>query len=199
MGVERFFSSLKRDYNFIHNVNKRIDGEHLLIDFNSIVHITSQFLLENKDKYDNKDVFEVELIEEVGLYIETMLKDYFYVSKLLTITICVDGVPSMSKINEQRKRRYMGEIISKLIKKDESTFSWSRNNISPGTNFMANMMKYLKSSIFEDRIRRQCINLKYYNVSGIDIMGEGEIKILHYIDDLIKNYKNFKRDNFFIY
>ena len=53
MGVERFFSSLRRDYNFIHKVNKKIDGEHLLIDFNSIVHITSQFLLA-KVKKNNK-------------------------------------------------------------------------------------------------------------------------------------------------
>ena len=29
---------------------------------------------------------------------------------------------------------------------NKSSFSWSRNNISPGTEFMANMMKYLKSS-----------------------------------------------------
>ncbi len=57
MGVERFFSSLKRDYNFIHKVNKKIDGEHLLIDFNSIVHITSQFLLENIRKDKNMNIF----------------------------------------------------------------------------------------------------------------------------------------------
>jgi 5'-3' exonuclease len=98
----------------------------------------------------------------------------------------------MAKINEQRKRRYMGEIISKLVKKDEKTFSWSRNNISPGTNFMGNMMKYLNSSNFEDRINNICINLKDYKVSGIDEMGEGEIKILHYIN-------NNKNDNYIIY
>ena len=49
MGVERFFSSLKRDYNFIHNI-KKVDCDHLLIDFNSIVHVTSQFLLEKEKK-----------------------------------------------------------------------------------------------------------------------------------------------------
>ncbi len=198
MGVERFFSSLRRDYNFIHTVNKKIHAEHLLIDFNSIVHITSQFLL-NINNYEKKEVFEVELIDEVGLYIETLLKDKFHMDKIISITICVDGVPSMAKINEQRKRRYMGEIISKLVKKDTSVFSWSRNNIGPGTIFMANMMKFLISSIFEERIRRYCINLKYYYVSGIEIMGEGEMKILHHIDYLIKKNNNFKRDNFIVY
>mgnify|MGYP000450956893 CR=1 FL=1 len=38
MGVERFFSILKRDYNFINDVkpNEKIDCEHLLIDFNIV-------------------------------------------------------------------------------------------------------------------------------------------------------------------
>ena len=125
MGVERFFSSLRRDYNFIHKLNKKIDGEHLLIDFNSIVHVMSQFLLSNikNDNNMTKNKFEVELINEVGYYIEDLLKEQFIVNKIITITICVDGVPSMAKINEQRKRRYMGEIISKLVKKDKDTFS----------------------------------------------------------------------------
>jgi 5'-3' exonuclease len=210
MGVERFFSSLKRDYNFIHSVNKKLDAEHILIDFNSIVHVTSQFLLNNK--YEKKEIFEADLIDEVGLYIETLLKDKFHVEKILSITICVDGVPSMAKINEQRKRRYMGEIISNLVKKDsnksddksddtsdKTSFSWSRNNIGPGTIFMGNMMKFLISSIFEERIRRYCLNLKYYYVSGIDVMGEGEMKILHHIDYLIKKNNDFKRDTFVVY
>ncbi len=203
MGVERFFSSLKRDYNFIHNINKKLDAEHILIDFNSIVHITSQFLLEFKNKYSSKEIFEAELIDEVGLYIETLLKENFYVDKILTISICIDGVPSMAKINEQRKRRYMGEIVSNLVKKDEKSdgksFSWSRNNISPGSHFMENMVKFLFSSIFEERIRKYCIHLKYYYVSGIDSMGEGEMKILHKIDDLIKKNNDYKRDKFVIY
>ncbi len=200
MGVERFFSSLRRDYNFIHKVNKKIDGEHLLIDFNSIVHITSQFLLANKKEVYTKDIFEAKLIEEVGYYIEDLLKENFHCSKIISITICVDGVPSMAKINEQRKRRYMGEIISKLVKKDDtSSFSWSRNNISPGTKFMKSMIDYLMSSNFEERLTMHCSNLKHYDVSGIDIMGEGEMKILHYIDDLKEKHSEYKNDNFIIY
>jgi 5'-3' exonuclease len=212
MGVERFFSSLRRDYNFIHKVNKKINGEHLLIDFNSIVHITSQFLLEQirkeKGKTDSytKDIFEAKLIDEVGIYIEDLLKEQFYCSKIISIIVCVDGVPSMAKINEQRKRRYMGEIVSKLVKdrvsdekSEKTSFSWSRNNISPGTIFMKKMIEYLISSNFEERLKVHCINLKYYHVSGIDKMGEGEMKILHYIDNLIKKKESYKHDNFIIY
>jgi 5'-3' exonuclease len=197
MGVERFFSSLKRDYNFIHNI-KRVECEHFLIDFNSIVHVTSQFLLEKEKKNSiTKEEFEIKLIENVGKYIEELIDNNFDKLKLLTITICVDGVPTMAKIYEQKKRRYMGEILSK-INSMPSTFSWSRNNISPGTDFMNNLMEYLNSSIFEEKIRKLCVNLKHLNISDINQMGEGEIKIMHYIDVLIKK-PDYKRDKIIVY
>ncbi len=198
MGVERFFSSLKRDYNFIHNT-KKVSCEHLLIDFNSIVHVTSQFLLEKEKKNTNitKEEFETILIENVGKYIEDLIENNLDKIKLLTITICVDGVPTMSKIYEQKKRRYMGEILSKM-NSIPSSFSWSRNNISPGTDFMNNLMEYLNSSIFEEKIKKLCANLKHFNVSDINQMGEGEIKIMHYIDILIKK-KDYQRDKFVVY
>ncbi len=198
MGVERFFSSLKRDYNFIHNI-KRVECEHFFIDFNSIVHVTSQFLLEREKKNPKitKEEFETKLIENVGKYIEDLIDNNLDKNKLLTITICVDGVPTMSKIYEQKKRRYMGEILSKMNSMP-STFSWSRNNISPGTDFMNNLMEYLNSSIFEEKIKKLCVNLKHLNVSDINQMGEGEIKIMHYIDVLIKK-PDYRRDKIVVY
>ena len=196
MGVERFFSSLKRDYNFIKDVNKKIECEHILIDFNSIVHISSQFLL-SQMRDTTTEIFEVTLIKKVGDYIVDMLNNTFYPRNLITISICVDGVPSMSKIFEQKKRRYMGDMISYLNKQETGGFSWSRNNISPGTDFMKKMMDYLTSSKFEDSIRNICHNLKHYAVSGIDMMGEGEIKILHQITAMQKT--KYKMDRFVVY
>lgn len=202
MGVERFFSSLKRDYNFIKDVHKKIECEHLLIDFNSIVHVSSQFLLHNNAKHITINEFETMLIEKVGNYIIDMLNNTFYPRNLITISICVDGVPSMSKIFEQKKRRYMGDLLSYLNKQEnnefsQSEFSWSRNNISPGTDFMKKMMDYLNSSKFEDSIRNICHNLKHYNVSGTDMMGEGEIKILHHINMMQKT--KYKMDRYVVY
>ena len=189
MGVERFFSSLKRDYNFIHSITDKINCDHLLIDFNSCVHITSQYLLENYK--ENGDSFETKLIEEVGQYLLDMLKTQFYARDIKSITICVDGVPTMAKIYEQKKRRYMGDLLTNL-KSTTKSFVWSKNNISPGTQFMNNMMNFIKSSTFKDRIYNICHSLIHYNVSGIDEMGEGEIKIIHYINKFNKKYSNEK-------
>ncbi len=198
MGVERFFSSLRRDYNFINDLRNKLECEHVLIDFNSIVHVTSQFLLERlkKDSSMTKHIFETKLIEKVGEYIITMLETQFNPRTILTITICVDGVPSMAKIYEQKKRRYMGDIMAHL-NSHPSSFSWSRNNISPGTEFMNNMMDYLNSAEFDEMIKKICHNIKHYNVSGIDSFGEGEIKILHYIDTLMKT--KYGNDRYVVY
>ncbi len=194
MGVERFFSSLKREYNFIHSITDKITCDHLLIDFNSIVHVTSQFLLENLN-FESIELFETKLIEEVGQYILDMLKMIFHAREIKSITICVDGVPTMAKIYEQKKRRYMGDLLTNL-KSSITGFKWSRNNISPGTQFMHNMMTFIKSSTFRDRIYNICHTLTHYNVSGIDEMGEGEIKIIHYINKFNQKYKN---DKYIIY
>lgn len=198
MGIERFFSSLKRDYNFIIHLEKKLECEHILIDFNSIVHIISQFLLEEKKNTEiTVDEFEEELIILVGEYIEELLQNYFHKKLIISIIICVDGVPSMAKIYEQKKRRYMGDVMNYLYNNAPSStksFTWSRNNISPGTKFMGMLMKYLKSDDYINSIKDICINIKKYIVSGIDIIGEGEIKILHHIEQI-----NNRSDRYVVY
>ena len=166
MGVEKFFSSLKKDYKFIEKFNKKLHCNHLLIDFNSIVHVLSQNLIKSTKTTLQLD-FEKELIEEVGNYIIN-LTTYLEPNKL-KIYICVDGVPSMAKINEQKKRRYMGDLISHL--QSNKPFTWSKNNISPGTDFMKDLMTFLSSK-------------NYFYISGPDEAGEGEFKILQIIDTL---------------
>ena len=55
--------------------------------------------------------------------------------------IAIDGVPTFAKIMEQKKRRYIGDLLSQLMKKFELPFEWSKINISPGTEFMNKMSK----------------------------------------------------------
>ena len=48
MGVERFFSSINRDFNITIDTNypyKKVKCKYLMIDFNSIVHIISQHMI----------------------------------------------------------------------------------------------------------------------------------------------------------
>lgn len=195
MGVERFFSSIKKDYNFIHQFKNRILCEHLFIDFNSIVHVISQFMLIHYTDSTTAD-FEIDLIKTVLKYIEELVDVYIISDRLYSIYICIDGVPSMAKINEQKKRRYMGDLLANLNTKPEK-FTWSRNNISPGTVFMNNMQIALNSSDFKKSLQYICPNLVDYNVSGIDIPGEGEMKIIDFIkkDTSMKNIVVYSPDS----
>jgi 5'-3' exonuclease len=197
MGVEKFFSSVKKPFfkkyfkhnqQFIRDFKDKLKCNYLLIDFNSIVHITSQYMLQgNKNDFDKND-FEQNLIENVLKYILNLLHNYIETNNIKGIDICVDGVPTMSKIYEQKKRRYMGDLLHNItLVKKENKFTWSKNNISPGTDFMRNMIDGLKSKEFETSIKKICKNIIYYNVSGVDINGEGEFKIVNIIKNLKKS------------
>jgi 5'-3' exonuclease len=93
----------------------------------------------------------------------------------------------------------MGDLLAHLNNKlgYNEGFSWSRNNISPGTSFMNKLMDHLNGTIFEEHIFDACESLKHMTISGIDIAGEGEIKILHYIEKLIKT--KYKNDKYVVY
>ena len=48
MGVERFFSSIKKDFDIIKTIEhpfKKIETKYLFIDFNSIVHVISSHMI----------------------------------------------------------------------------------------------------------------------------------------------------------
>jgi len=204
MGVERFFSSVKKDFDIIINTTKpykKIDGRYLLIDFNSIVHVLSAHMISTVNNYiinkktncpfrytSNKD-FEKDLLKEINNYILDLLKNNVESENITTIYIAIDGVPTMAKIAEQKKRRYMGSLISHFVKEVESPFGWVKNNISPGTNFMNDLQKNLKSEELLSSIKKICVNLENYIVSDTSSPGEGEMKIIDYIKDKIKESK----------
>jgi 5'-3' exonuclease len=179
MGVEKFFSSLKSRFS---SKNKtKIKCHHFLIDFNSIVHVLSQYLLKTVPLDIKKDAFEKQLIKEIDIFIGDLLQNYITTNKLKSISICIDGVPTMAKIVEQKKRRYMGDLLSSL---SPNKTIWSRNNISPGTDFMFNLVAFLKSTNFSSGIKKICPSIETITISGVDEEGEGEFKIIKLIEEI---------------
>jgi len=200
MGVERFFSSIRNEFNITENTQypfKKINSKYLFIDFNSIVHVLSAHQLNlyklriSKDEKINKDGFERELINNIEKYLIEMLTLNLYPEYLEYIYICIDGVPTMGKIYEQKKRRYMASLIQYVgnnYKLEKSSFNWDKNNISPGTIFMNKLEMYLDSDTFKDKVKDNCPNLKKYKLSGTNEKGEGEMKIINIIKkDKIKD------------
>ena len=245
MGIERFFSSIEKNditnlqNKFTYKLDKQLNAEYLLIDFNSIIHVTStainndmnyllyqiinktfkgnpkfKQLLEtynlplNPDKeldYNdlkdivNNDTLNDIVLEKVKTATLNILQNFVKPNKLEHILIAADGVPHKAKMIEQKKRRYMGTLISKLkdkifqkyeqeLKKDnnryiyeKNKYAWSKINISPGTPYKNKMNKMLYSKEFSKTVFTLCPHLKSFKFSGSDEWGEGEKKIVDYL------------------
>ena len=151
------------------------------------------------NNYFTEDVLNEIILENVVAYIFNMLENYVISDKLKLLYIAIDGVPSKAKMNEQKKRRYMGEITmlikDKIFEKYEdelkddkiryeyeiNKIEWKTHNITPGTKFMHKLNDRFESSSFEISIKNICKNIKKYIFSGPYISGEGENKIVNYI------------------
>ena len=239
MGIEQFFSSIEKNEianlisNFTTQHNAQINTKYLFIDFNSIVHITSAFIVSklnnmlfniiyNKkitdtdyySKYGIKiknikgsqfkkhitlDVIDKMIIDETLNNVIYILQDLINPIELSLLYIAIDGVPSKSKIIEQRNRRFMGYIMAELkndiFKKHKANlikdkqryeyeqlkFDWSKNKISPGTPFMHTLYTELVFDNFKSKLRIICPNLKTYICSGPYNPGEGEKKIVDFL------------------
>ena len=181
MGVERFFSSIYNQFNIIKNIQKPYPiykTDHLLIDFNSIIHtITSTSKI--------KSYKTINIFEEIKKY----LINLFSIVKANNVYIAIDGVPSMAKMLEQKKRRYLADIINSIVEERLSLENQTKKEsfekilISPATKFMEELVLLLK------QIKIENVNIK---ISDFNEEGEGEMKIIRYI-----KYNNL--DNVFVY
>ena len=193
MGIEVFFSTLTNKYkNVVESLDipQKLKATYLFIDFNSIIHtisasmihnindyiinptIDQPYLLRNVTNYKKYIVenFEDILLQQINIYLTDLFNNHF--NGLKYIYIAIDGVPSMAKMAEQKKRRYMGSIMNNILDQGgKLDYDWSKGNITPGTSFMKKLNKYLDNFSKESN----------YNIeiSNSQIPGEGETKIVN--------------------
>lgn len=178
MGIERFFSAINKNFNVvsIYDNTIKLSCDVFLIDFNSIIHTISAKLIselnkKTNNKYNKISIDEIEdvIILEVKNYVDNLIKSI----NCNQVYIAIDGIPTFSKILEQKKRRFIGDFIDNLVKKYSLPFSFNKNLISPGTKFMKKISDYLNKEDF---------GIKTI-ISDSDDTGEGEFKILDYVLD----------------
>lgn len=195
MGVPGFFSWLLRHYkrnNFILD-SLKTQPKILYIDANCLFHPCCYKILEAFPELDNLDKIEAKMFKRIVNYIDYLVD---YVNPTEGVYIAVDGVAPVAKINQQRKRRYRSiadnEIKNKLKDKYLIPYnkSWNNTVITPGTEFMEKLDRYLINH-FKKRMRT---NNKTYIYSSYLICGEGEHKIL---EDL--RQKENSEDSYVIY
>lgn len=112
------------------------------------------------------------------------------------IYIAIDGVAPRAKMNNQRQRRYhsakanrsLNEFLTGDLNTSPGVVSFKNNSISPGTEFMMELIDkiklFIKRKIFEDDSWK---HLEVF-MSGGDVPGEGEHKIM----DWLRGWKQSK-------
>lgn len=121
---------------------------------------------------------------------------YNYISFLVNhirprkrIYIAIDGVAPKAKMNNQRQRRYhsaranksLNDFLTNELNTDLGMVSFKNNSITPGTEFMIDLIGHIK--FFIKRKIHEDDNWKNIEVifSGGDVPGEGEHKIMNWI------------------
>ena len=172
MGIPSYFSYIVKNHSEIikkisnNDKNKDFNVSNLYLDCNSIIYDVIHSL--NK-RNTNEPNFEV-VISLVCNKIDSYILD---IKPNNNIFIAFDGVAPVSKLEQQRNRRYKSVYINNISKSifgDTKPDTWNTTFITPGTIFMKKL---------NESIRKRYNNHKDFNVNHIilslsDKCGEGE-------------------------
>jgi 5'-3' exonuclease len=179
MGIPLFFKILSEKYD--NCVNDTIDNiQALFLDMNGLIHPCTARALDENYSHKYKDKYEQRMLNEI----ENEIKRLINMTKANFIYMAIDGVAPAAKMKQQRLRRFKTivhnrenlEILEKCnmpIPED----TWDKNCISPGTEFMEKVTRFIKNMIFEDPY----FNEKRVILNDSLIPGEGEHKLLEFI------------------
>lgn len=198
MGIKHFFYWFKNMFSkHITPINETetfldehisIDVDNLMIDLNGIFHNAAQRVYKygafappetkrllgpskprQKPKLTRHN--QLQCFQEISRQIEDIVG---IVNPSKRIVLCIDGPAPISKQNQQRQRRFR----SALSREDDDD-SFDSNCITPGTQFMDYLSKYL------DWFIRKKVSEEW---SGLEVIfsnekspGEGEHKLINYI------------------
>ena len=191
MGIPKFAYFLSNRYPLI---LKKIKDEtdvppidNLYLDFNGIIHnVCHNYFCDASKITSTTNEIYAEICEVIRQIVHLVKP-----KKLLMIS--VDGVAPRAKMNQQRIRRFRKELNEKKeenninIEKEENNdkIIFDTNAISAGTKFMFHLTNYIKNYILEQKkVNEDWMQIDIL-LSGSDVPGEGEHKILEYI----RNYK----------
>jgi len=199
-------ANIINDLNFIllQLIKSTTNIDDLLHNYNIVLNssdkITEYLSLLSTDK------IEQIILKGVQNYLVNIVTNYVYPDKLKYLFIALDGVPSKSKIMEQKKRRYMGFFISKIeelifekyyeeLKNDKVRYTFEKNkikwnvgSITPGSIFMQKLDAIINDTIHI--IRKKCTNLIDCIFSDSNQYSEGEKKIINYMYQLASRYED---------
>ena len=150
MGIYNFFTWFKKNFSneisfipFLNNVDKDIDI--FMIDLNGIIHNSAQKiykygkfnreqtprLLSNNLPIPDSNMNEINIFKDITKTLNILFNKINPKSKFI---VCIDGPAPMAKQYQQRKRRF---------KNNSTEMNFDPNCITPGTEFMDNLSRYI--------------------------------------------------------
>jgi len=185
MGIPFFYSAFLRNRGYRGVLLKELPQyvSSLNIDMNGIIHACAQLIYAYGEGED--PVREQYVLATDPKTLENELRETIFqmIFNLVTavqprevLTIAIDGTAPMAKIQQQRQRRYRAALESRSGRVFDS------NAITPGTDFMQRLDKYLRQRLIENQyVLPPKIIYSSHLVSGegehkiIDLMRSGEI------------------------
>jgi len=171
MGIPSFFKKTIENYpeiifpseDFLKKIknNKKKNPDNLFLDLNCAIHPCCA------GKTD-ENLMNESILEKIKECVEVT-----NVQKLLYIAI--DGPAPRTKMEQQRQRRLRSIHENKV---------WDTNQITPGTRFMNNLNEFLRKNLVKIKGGGGNNNNLKIVLSDSDEPGEGEHKIMKYMDTL---------------
>ncbi|KAJ6450152.1 exonuclease II [Mycena sanguinolenta] len=185
MGIPKFFRYISERYPLTSQLiqeNKIPEFDNLYLDFNGIIHNCSH----PNDEDAHFRLSEEQIITSIFAYVDLLFSK---IKPLKLFFMAIDGVAPRAKQNQQRSRRFRAArdaaaIHAAALEKGEvlpTEKAFDSNCITPGTPFMARLSAHLR--YFVSKKISEDANWRGVTVvlSGHDVPGEGEHKIMSYI------------------
>ncbi|KAA6403374.1 MAG: putative 5'-3' exoribonuclease 1 [Streblomastix strix] len=157
-----------------------ISSDNLYLDSNGIIHNAT-----HGNAGIQKQITDEEMIAGIFQYIDRLFQ---IVKPRKLLFIAIDGVAPRAKLNQQRSRRFRSmrdreDAIRDAKEKGEDvpTEVFDSNCITPGTEFMFRLSVWLKYFVRMKLSTDKLWEKVSVIVSGCDVPGEGEHKIMSYI------------------
>lgn len=191
----------------IENLNKFINSEE---NFNK--YIVKIF---GKEFKSSNTIIDLMLFLRIFFYIDKIVNNIHHIEFVKNIFLFFDGIPSYSKILEQKRRRTKNYLESKIRKElfqeifdnfkndlyedgniTYNYFDWLNNKISldksfgPSSQLILDLELFLKMYAKDNILKKVDYNL---NICSGKVMGESDFKIFKYIQ------KKKIKDNIFIH
>ena len=197
MGIPKFAYFISQRYPLIvKKIKEKIDVpeiDNFYLDLNSIIHNVS---------HGNSILISCQKRSYEDIYLDTCdtIEKLFQIIKPKNLLfISVDGVAPRTKMNQQRIRRYKKDTNItteelEIIKEKGIDINnrFNSDAISAGTKFMFDLTTYIKNFIIKKKKSDKNWAKIEIILTGADVPGEGEHKILEYIRTFKKSegYKN---------